>query len=106
MGNVTTCLTYARTAQGEERSSPPFDVADLLDDLKTALARPDQGTWISLSMVLTSTGGLTVDYNYDREVPLGLGVTASDFSLELQRSARSDDAVPAWWRERILQGDD
>jgi hypothetical protein len=80
-------------------------VADILDDLKGALARPGQGTWISLTMVLTPEGGSTLEYNYDQEINFGLGATGNDFSLELTLFPRADISVPAWWRDRIVQGD-
>jgi hypothetical protein len=105
LGNVTSCLTYVVRSGKEERSSPPFAVADILDDLKDALARPSQGTWISLTMVLTPEGGLTIDYNYDQEANFGLGVTVNDYSLELKLFPRDETDLPAWWRERIAQGD-
>ncbi|PPB49533.1 hypothetical protein C4K88_07530 [Arthrobacter pityocampae] len=69
------------------------------------MAQFGKGTWISLTMVLTPDGGLTLDYNYDRETGFGLSVTANDFSLELASYPRDKELVPAWWRERIARGD-
>jgi hypothetical protein len=106
LGNVTSCLSYVSRSENEERSSPPFTVADTLDDLKDALARPGQGTWISLTLVLNPEGGLTIHYNYDQEVKFGLGVTMNDFVLELELFPRDDASVPAWWQERIARGDE
>lgn len=105
LGNVTSCLSYVARSGNEERSSPPFTVADILDDLKDALARPGCGTWISLTLSLTPDGGLTLDYNYDQEADFGPGVTVNDFIIELKLFPRAESSVPAWWRERIARGD-
>jgi hypothetical protein len=105
LGNVTSCLSYVSRSGNEQRASPPFEVADTLDELKDALVRPARGTWISLTLVLSPGGGLTIHYNYDQEVNFGLGVTTNDFVLELKLFPRDDASIPSWWRERIARGD-
>lgn len=105
MGNVTTCLTYVMRAAQEERLYPPDSVEGLLSDLKKAVARPGQGTWISLTLVLSPEGSLTLDYNYDQNTNFGLGATVHDYIYELELFPREEGSVPAWWTERIAKGD-
>ncbi|TKV28347.1 hypothetical protein FDK12_06655 [Arthrobacter sp. NamB2] len=96
--------TSANRDGEEERAAPPFVVVDLLDDLKAALQQPGTGTWLSLVMTLSASGTLDIDDNYDEKPDFGFEVSAHDYSLELQRFPRADEAVPAWWQERIAQG--
>lgn len=90
----------------EERSIPPMTVYPPLDELKTAAAVPDKGTWLSLVMKLSSDGALTVDYHFDDKPQLDVDVSADDYELELERFPRNEEAVPLWWRERIARGDE
>ncbi len=66
---------------------------------------PSVGFWISLTMTLTFSGQMDVLYNYDEKPDFGFDVSAHDYALDLKRFPRAHESVPAWWRERIAQGD-
>lgn len=78
---------------------------EILRQLRETMCRENKGTWISLTMTLSSSGHMDIDYNYDKRPDFGFDVSAHDYTLELQRFPRADDLVPAWWRECIAEGD-
>lgn len=106
VGNFQSYLIYVSRAGLEERAIPPFVVSDHLAALKTAVHQAGGGTWVSLKMLLSSSGGLNIHYNYDEKPDFDFEVSAHDYSLELERFPRAEDSIPAWWRERIARGDE
>ncbi|PPB49526.1 hypothetical protein C4K88_07495 [Arthrobacter pityocampae] len=106
VGNFMSDLIFVQRATGEERAHAPLTrLLDKIDELKRALYVPDAGTWIGFTMTMSSSGGLSVEYNYDEKPDFGFEVSAHDYALELELFPRAEEAVPVWWRERIARGD-
>ena len=57
-------------------------------------------------MLLSAGGALDIHYNFDDKPIFDFEVSARDYELELERFPRADTILPAWWRERIAQGDE
>lgn len=105
IGSVMSYELFTLRDGVEEQSIPPMTVFTPLDELKSAAAIPDRGTWLSLIMKLSSGGELTVDYNFDDKPQFDIDISTDDYELELQLFPRAESSVPAWWRERIARGD-
>jgi hypothetical protein len=106
LGNFQTYLIHVNRAGTEERAIPPFVVSDHLVALKMAVHVEDRGTWVSLTMLLSAAGALDIHYNFDDKPNFDFEVSARDYELELECFPRSEEAVPAWWRESIARGDE
>jgi hypothetical protein len=105
VGNVTSDLIYVMRGEDEERVYAPDEMPETLQLLKKMMHTADGGTWVSLSMTIATTSGLSVDYNYADKPDFGFDVSAHDYRLELERFPRAEASVPSWWRERIARGD-
>jgi hypothetical protein len=105
IGSVMSYELFTLREGVEEQSIPPMTVYTPLDELKSAAAVPNRGTWLSLIMKLSSDGELTVDYNFDDKPQFDIDISTDDYELELRRFPRNEESVPLWWRERIEQGD-
>lgn len=85
VGNFMSDLTFVQRSGVEERVHVPLiELLDKIDDLKRVSYLPGLGTWIGFTMVLTPSGGLTVDYNFDKKPEFGFEVSAHDYQLELE----------------------
>lgn len=82
------------------------------------LEATDRGAWLSSELTLSSSGGADFSANFDRRPnfaatnvdafydPEGTGATPDDAALiqELRRFPRADDAIPAWWKQLLIDG--
>jgi hypothetical protein len=88
-------------ADGQERPvRPPQAAIDLFAQLRGGMYRPDQGTWLSATYTVESSGSFAVDFEPDaepawRRVPPPIG-----FQDELRWFPRAEDAVPEWLKVR------
>ncbi|TKV28831.1 hypothetical protein FDK12_03935 [Arthrobacter sp. NamB2] len=106
IGNVMSYELLALRNGKEERSIPAAAaVYRPLKRLKTVGHVAGTGTWLSLTLNISSFGGLDVDYNFDDRPHFDIDISTQDYALELQRFRRRDESIPAWWRERIARGD-
>ena len=104
IGDVMSYELFTVRDGEEDRSLPGIAIYEPLDVLKTACYAPESGTWLSLTMHITSSGKLDVDYNFDSRPELDIDVSTDDYELELRRFPRAIPSVPAWWQERIARG--
>jgi hypothetical protein len=105
IGGVMSYELFTSRDGKEHRSIPGIAIYKPLNRLKTLCYVPEAGTWLSLTMHLTSSGELDVNYNFDAKPELDIDVSADDYELELRRFPRPTSLVPTWWQERIAQGD-
>lgn len=105
VGNVFSDMIYVLKGGVEDSEFPPAGLADELTAMKRTAYQPELGTWIGFTMTLSSSGGLTIDYNFDVKPDFDFDPSFRDYQLELERFPRAGGSVPEWWRERIAQGD-
>ncbi|TKV27406.1 hypothetical protein FDK12_11930 [Arthrobacter sp. NamB2] len=105
IGDVMSYELFTVRDGEEHRSIPGIAIYEPLNLLKTASCVPETGTWLSLTMRISSSGEIDVDYNFDAKPELDIDVSIDDYELELRRFPRATSFVPTWWQERIAQGD-
>ncbi|BDZ51608.1 hypothetical protein GCM10025867_38490 [Frondihabitans sucicola] len=97
---------------GHPREHPlPADIDALGDELRVAMATPERGSWLSMTLELTRDGAFTSRFNFDRRVydnpatpfsPGALGAVPSDesYANDLLRHPRSARYALGWLAER------
>lgn len=101
---------FAQDAFGTEaggQSTPvgtvPDRVRQLVVELKRQMWTPDEGTWLSLQLVVSGDPlQLHPGFNYGTEVPQPL--PDETYAAELRAFPRPVEAVPDWWRRRAGLG--
>lgn len=108
IGPVT--LTHLETldATGQAREHDAAGEFDALaDGLRAAMASPETGAWLSMTLQLTADGSFTSRFNFDRRVfdnpqnpftagPLGDVPDDEAYLADLARFPRAERYVPAW----------
>jgi hypothetical protein len=79
----------------------PADVSSLLFELRQKKYMRGRGTWLSLRMLLESTGDYGITYNFDQDPLWDPPVGADVYTHDLETFPRDDEWVPAWYRQRM-----
>lgn len=94
------------TETGGQRTpvgSVPDEVRRLVVELKRQMWTPEEGTWLSLQLVVSGDPlQLHPGFNYGTEVPQPL--PDETYAAELRAFPRPAEAVPDWWRRRAGLG--
>ncbi|GAA2438928.1 hypothetical protein GCM10010191_62750 [Actinomadura vinacea] len=79
--------------------NPPSQLGGPCGRLKHGMHRPGTGTWISMSLELTSDGAVDAEFNHDEEPEDTFGFVPEHFRKELVAYPRDPEHVPNWWQE-------
>ncbi|EIE99549.1 hypothetical protein SacglDRAFT_02657 [Saccharomonospora glauca K62] len=77
---------------------PPAEVADLLGRLRTGMAEPGRGTWLSATVTVDPSGAAYADFAYYTQPRWRSNPMREGFRDELRIHPRDDAHLPAWLR--------
>ncbi|MFE4194849.1 hypothetical protein ACFRJ9_03205 [Paenarthrobacter sp. NPDC056912] len=86
-----------------DRRSIVKEILFTVDDLRDVMYRPNQGTWISMTLKVTPKGdGWEADYNYMEKPVWELGEPVNDtYAQELYLYPRDEEHIPDWFKEEM-----
>lgn len=89
----------------DESEGVPFEVDDLLNELRKVMYTPGAGTWMSAQWTITDLGDGHADaratFNYDDEPQWSMPVRAFNYAIEVRDFPRDADNVPEWLSHRL-----
>ncbi|WP_433560463.1 hypothetical protein ACQP1O_22460 [Nocardia sp. CA-151230] len=88
-----------------ERYSPPRIVMREFDQLRSAMYRPDIGTWFTAEFVLDSSGKVTISFDYDHEPNFVPQLTDGAYALDFDYFPRDDAHTPQWLRDKLRRSE-
>lgn len=65
-GSSSATLTVVDADRTSAMVKTPHDIFDLLEDLRSEMAEPDRGAWLSVCARVSADGGCEFDFNHDR----------------------------------------
>lgn len=93
----------------DEAEGVPFEVDDLLNDLRKVMYTPGTGTWMSAQWTIADLGGGHVDaratFNYNDEPRWTTPVRAFNYAIDIRDFPRDDGNVPGWLSKRLAEVD-
>ncbi|WP_227999532.1 hypothetical protein [Nocardia australiensis] len=96
-------VVYSDGAQAVPMNTPE-SMLDLVRELRVAAATTDSGPWWRMSVVLSSSGAIEIDYDYgDDPFPPGQMFTPEAYRADLEAYPRGK--VPVWLAAYIGHGD-
>lgn len=102
-------LVVSRPDGSIDRSqAAPREVSSLLTELRSGMYREGAGTWLSATWTVTNRGdsiSSEVDFNYDDEPDWPRPVEPGHYALDLEDFPRSDDATPAWLKQKVREAE-
>ena len=91
----------------DESEGVPFEVDDLLNELRKLMYIPGAGTWMSAQWTITDLGDGHADartsFHYDDEPRWSMPVRASNYAIDVRDFPRDDGNVPDWLREQLAE---
>lgn len=69
--------------------------------LRSAMYRPDSGTWFSMRMSVSAAGSVDVSFNYDEQPPTSFDFAPDAFAADLVKFPRDEAHIPKWLREQL-----
>ena len=94
----------------DESEGVPFEVDDLLSELRKVMYTPGAGTWMSAQWTITDLGDGHADaratFNYDDEPRWSMPVWAFNYAIDLRDFPRDDGNVPDWLRKQLADEPD
>lgn len=89
----------------DESEGVPFEVDDLLDELRKVMYTPGAGTWMSSQWIITALGDDQADaratFNYDDEPRWSMPVRAFNYAIDIRDFPRDAESIPKWLSERL-----
>ncbi|WP_197319142.1 ferredoxin [Saccharomonospora sp. NB11] len=83
---------------------PPAEVVSLLGQLRTGMAEPGRGTWLSATVTVDPSGTAYADFSYHTQPRWRRNPPPLGFQDELRMHPRDDAHLPAWLRQRAGLG--
>lgn len=92
---------------GDGRLSYP-DVGGLawhraVREIRSQMAQPGSGAWLSATIRLTSDGGFSMDANYDDEPAWRIPAVAGTYAEEQELFPRDEAHQPDWYRAKLRE---
>ncbi|MFE3997201.1 agglutinin cell wall attachment protein [Nocardioides sp. YIM B13467] len=85
----------------------PFEVDDLLNELRKVMYTPGAGTWMSAQWTITDLGDGHADvratFNYDGESRWSMPVRAFNYAIDVRDFPQDDGDVPNWLRQQLAE---
>ena len=77
---------------------------NLIMDLRNAMASPDTGSWFKCVIRVTFEGEVSCEFDYDSKPDFDpLPILDKDIIDELTNWPRSDEHIPQWLRELMIE---
>lgn len=102
-GSIVTIHDEGDDGNADERLFAPRVVKDAAHDLRRSMYKPGSGTWLSMTLTITSAGnGWEATYNYDEKPVWELGEpSANAYAQELYLFPRNEEHIPDWFKEAL-----
>lgn len=84
-----------------QTSMPPGHAMRHMDELRSAMYRPDKGAWFTARLNVERSGRYSVEFDYDNEPDFTPPLTGSAYALDLDAFPRSREHTPSWLREKL-----
>lgn len=89
----------------DESEGVPFEVDDLLNELRKVMYTPGAGAWMSAQWTIIDLGDGHADaratFNYDDEPRWSMPVRAFNYAIDVRDFPRDADNIPDWLRQRL-----
>lgn len=89
----------------DESEGVPFEVDDLLNELRRVMYTPGAGTWMSAQWTITDLGDSHADaratFNYDDEPRWSMPVRAFNYAIDVRDFPREAESIPEWLSQRL-----
>ncbi|MFJ4027325.1 hypothetical protein ACIPWF_09030 [Paenarthrobacter sp. NPDC089989] len=82
-------------------SGGSFEISRAMRELRQASYRTELGTWFGIHAIVTASGSVTMDFNFDDEPQWEIDVNPEVYAKDQSRFPRAAAKQPKWLKQKL-----